>query len=100
MSLTDARTRREVAEGGLKRTQFDFLKKRVVRIEQVQAAVTANMNGIRTNVLGIASKVAPRVALLTDAKAIEKVISKELESVLADMAEPKTLVNGCMNDED
>ena len=100
MSLTEARTRREVAEGGLKRAQYDELKKRVVHVDKVKAALTANLNGIKTNVLAIASKVAPRVAMLVGSKEIQKVISKELELVLADMAEPKTLVNGCMNDED
>ena len=76
MTLSEARTRREVAEGGLRRAQYDLLKKRVVRVDAIQAALTANFNGIRTNVLSVASKVAPRVALLTDAKAIERLCRK------------------------
>jgi hypothetical protein len=97
MSLTGAKTRREVAEGTLRRGQFDLLKKRVVRVDKVIAALTQNSNSIRTNALAIAAKTAPRVALLTDAKEIERVISKELESVLADLAEPRKLIEGALN---
>ena len=58
MTPTEARTRREVAEGELKRAQYDELKRRVVRIDKVGAALTSNYNAIKMNVLAIASKVA------------------------------------------
>jgi hypothetical protein len=99
MTLAEAKTRFEVAEGELRRAQFELLKKRVVRIDHVHAALTANFNGVRSNVLAIASKVAPRVAMLTDAKAIERAISNELQLVLADMAEPRTLIEGCFQND-
>ena len=49
--------------------------------------------------LGIASKVAPRVALQSNAQDIEREIVRELEQALADIAEPRTLIEGCMSDE-
>jgi hypothetical protein len=98
MTLTEARTRREVAEGCLKRAQYDLMKRKVVRIDNVHNALTKNLNGVRSNLLAIASKTAPRCALLSDAAEIQKVISNELEMVLADVAEPKILIDGCTND--
>jgi hypothetical protein len=96
MTLIEARTRREIAEGDLKRCEYDLLQRTVVRLDAVEAALSANFNGVKTNVLGIASKVAPRITLLSDAKLIERAIAKELNEVLEDLADAKTLVGKCL----
>jgi hypothetical protein len=98
ITLTEARTRREVAEGDLRRAQYQLVKHKVVHVDRVHAALTKNFNAVRSNVLAIASKVAPRAAMMTDAKEIQKVIASEVEMVLADMAGAKELVKGCLDD--
>ena len=80
--------------------EYDLLQKVIVRNAAVTQALTSNLNAVRSNLLGIASKVAPRIALLTDAKEIERLVAKELEQVLADMAEPKTLIEGVLHYEE
>ena len=97
MSQTQARIRREVAEGGLKRAQYDLLNGKVVRVERIELALSTNFVTIKTNVLGIASKIAPRVAFLKDARSIEATISKELEEVIDSLIEPSRLVMACID---
>jgi len=67
-----------------------------VHTEPVLGAMAANLLGIKSKLLGVAHKVAPRVAFLTDAEAIDNIISIEVEQVLEDLADPKRLVEGCI----
>ena len=96
MTLTDARTRKEIAEGAIKEAEYSMLQKASVRTEAAIAAMAANLLGVKSRLLGIPTKAAPRVAFLNDAKEIEKIISIEIEEILADLANPKLLVGKCI----
>ena len=96
MTLTDARTRKEIAEGEIKEAEYALLRKAFVRTEPVFDALTANLVGVKSKILGAATKVAPRIAFLTDVKEIEKIISIEIEEILEDLTNPKLLVGKCI----
>ena len=83
ISKEEAQRRRAIALASMDELRLSELKKEVVRIEDVARTVTTEYALVRSSLMNIPAKIAPRVALLDNPAEIQAEIEKVINEALA-----------------
>lgn len=86
VELTEAERRKAVAEAELKELQLAQKRGELVNAEEMQAAIAKAFSNVKTRVLGVASTLAPRLAVTTEANVCQALTYDALASALSDLA--------------
>jgi hypothetical protein len=86
-SYTEAKTRRENIRAMRDQVELKRLLGEMVEVKQVRIEIDNMIRNAKSKLLGLGHKVAPRLAIESDAAKCQEIVDDEVRQILADLAE-------------
>lgn len=86
LTHAEAVTKKENYLAALRELEYDEAAGRVIQIDVVARQVATEYAAVRSRIMAVPSKVAPRAAMITDAEELRALIEAEIVEVLAELS--------------